>query len=25
VYPCNPPGFYDQWGRWNYYAGCYGY
>lgn len=25
---CNPAGFYDQWGNWQYYPGCvppYGY
>ena len=21
--PCNPAGFYDQWGNWQWYPGCY--
>jgi hypothetical protein len=21
--PCNPAGYYDQWGNWVYYPGCY--
>jgi hypothetical protein len=22
---CNPAGYYDQWGNWVYYPGCYAY